>query len=328
MKVNNLLVTGAAGFIGSNFVKFLSDDKEKICDRIIILDFLTYCGRIENLIFDNFKHPNYLFVYGDICDRDLLDRVFQEYEIDGVINFAAESHVDRSIATPRTFGQTNVGGTVALLDMAVKYKVQRFMQISTDEVYGSLGAKDKSFTEESPLKPNSPYSASKAGADCFALSYQKTFGLPVVVSRSSNNFGPNQFPEKFVPLSIINALQDKQIPIYGNGDNIRDWIYVDDNCSAIAKIFRSGRDGEIYNISGGNELGNLEVAKRILSVLAKSDSLIKFVADRPGHDFRYSLNSDKLKNELGWSPQVSFANGLDKTINFYSKNLLRYTEKR
>lgn len=320
MAVNNLLITGAAGFIGSNFIELLCSIKEKICNRIIVLDALTYCGKIENLVFTN-HFGNYIFIYGNICDRVLLDRMFNEYKIDGVINFAAETHVDRSISTPEIFAKTNVCGTVALLDSAVKYKVKRFLQVSTDEVYGSLSKDDPAATEESLLKPRSPYSASKAAADHFVLAYANTYGLPVVITRSSNNYGRRQFPEKFIPTVILNALKNNAVPLYGNGENIRDWIYVKDNCRAILNVFKSGKNGEIYNVAGGNELSNISLARKILIALGKSSNLFNFTADRPGHDYRYSLNCDKLKQEIGWAPEVSIEKGLAETIDYYKTNL-------
>jgi dTDP-glucose 4,6-dehydratase len=311
-----ILITGGAGFIGSNFVlRILAQHPE---DRVVNLDKLTYAGNLENLssIKDD---PRHVFVKGDICDRDLVARLLREHLVQALVNFAAESHVDRSIMGAAEFVQTNIVGTNVLLDLAKEYPLQKFVQVSTDEVYGSLSSEGK-FTEETPLHPNSPYAASKAAADLLALAYQHTFGLPIVVTRCSNNYGPYQFPEKLIPLMIANALQDKPLPVYGDGKNVRDWLHVRDHCDAIDAVLRRGVAGEVYNIGGNNEEHNLDLVKMLLKQLGKSESLITFVKDRPGHDRRYAIDATKMKRELGWSPSYTFERGLAETVTWYLRN--------
>lgn len=310
-----VLITGGAGFIGSNFVRFML--KEHKDYKIINLDKLTYAGNLENLrdIEDN---PNYTFIKGDITDESLVDEIFS-MGLDYVANFAAESHVDRSIEDPQIFLKTNVLGTGVLLRAAKKHGVRKFLQVSTDEVYGSLGSTGY-FTEESPLQPNSPYSASKASADLLVRAYYKTFQLPVNITRCSNNYGAYQFPEKLIPLMIINALHDRELPVYGDGLNVRDWLYVEDHCRALDMVLHKGKVGEVYNIGGSNERTNLEIVKLILKELGKPESLITFVKDRPGHDRRYAIDASKIKRELGWEPQVNFEEGMKKTIEWYLNN--------
>ena len=309
-----ILVTGGAGFIGSNFVSYLVENYD---DQIINIDKLTYAGNIDNI--KKFSSlVNYQFYRGDIRDKKFVDKVLDK-DVDYVVNFAAESHVDRSIDSPNQFIKTNVEGTQVLLNRALECNLKKFVQISTDEVYGSLNDKDL-FNEDDSLNPTNPYAASKASADLITESYYKTYGLPVNITRSSNNYGPYQFPEKIIPLFITNILKNKKVPLYGDGQNIRDWIYVKDNCRAIDLIMRKGKVGEIYNIGANNEKSNLELTKNILKIMNKSNSFIKFVSDRPGHDYRYALASKKLKKELSWSPNTSFIAGLKKTINWYQKN--------
>ena len=314
--MKNILVTGGAGFIGSNFVRYMLNKYKDY--KIVNLDLLTYAGNIESLndIKDN---PNYLFVKGDIADNKLVDKIVSENKTDVIINFAAESHVDRSITNPDIFVKTNVLGTQNLLEVAKKYKLEKFFQISTDEVYGSLG-KTGFFTEKTPLSPNSPYSASKASADLLVMAYHHTFGLPVNITRCSNNYGPYQFPEKLIPLFITNALADKQVPLYGDGLNIRDWLFVEDHCSAIDTVLHKGKDGEIYNVGGNNEKTNKYITDTILKYLGKDNSLIKYVADRLGHDRRYAIDATKIKEELGWQPQYKFEQAIEKTIQWYLNN--------
>jgi dTDP-glucose 4,6-dehydratase len=311
-----LLVTGGAGFIGSNFVRYMVNKYPEY--TIVNLDLLTYAGNLENLK-DIENAPNYKFVRGDIADRDFVDGLFKEEKFDYVLNFAAESHVDRSITDPGIFVQTNIQGTLALLDAAKTYKVTKYLQVSTDEVYGTLGETGY-FTEETPLAANSPYSASKAGADLLVRAYNETFGLPVNITRCSNNYGPFHFPEKLIPLMIINALNDKELPIYGDGLNIRDWLHVEDHCQAIDLVLHKGRDGEVYNVGGNNERTNIEIVKTILKHLGKPESLMKFVKDRPGHDRRYAIDATKLRTELGWSPKYNFDTGIEQTIKWYLEN--------
>lgn len=311
-----LLVTGGAGFIGSNFVRYMVNKYPEY--TIVNLDLLTYAGNLENLK-DIENAPNYKFVRGDIADRDFVDGLFKEENFDYVLNFAAESHVDRSITDPGIFVQTNIQGTLALLDAAKTYKVTKYLQVSTDEVYGTLGETGY-FTEETPLAANSPYSASKAGADLLVRAYNETFGLPVNITRCSNNYGPFHFPEKLIPLMIINALNDKELPIYGDGLNIRDWLHVEDHCQAIDLVLHKGRDGEVYNVGGNNERTNIEIVKTILKHLGKPESLMKFVKDRPGHDRRYAIDATKLRTELGWSPKYNFDTGIEQTIKWYLEN--------
>ncbi|MCL0103004.1 dTDP-glucose 4,6-dehydratase [Dehalococcoidia bacterium] len=310
-----ILVTGGAGFIGSNFVCYIL--REHPDWEVTNLDKLTYAGNLENLG-DVEGNPGYHFVKGDITDRELVDKLLgQGFNV--VVNFAAESHVDRSILDSSPFIRTNVQGTQVLLEGARQHKVKLFPQVSTDEVYGSLGAPGK-FTEESPLLPNSPYAASKAAADCLCRAYYHTYGLPVVITRCSNNYGPFQFPEKLIPLVITNALEGKEIPVYGDGLNVRDWIHVEDHCRALDVIIQQGKPGEIYNIGGNCEETNLELVHCILAIMAKPHSLITFVADRPGHDRRYALETSKIERELGWSPAILFGEGLRGTVQWYIQN--------
>ncbi|MFS0775286.1 dTDP-glucose 4,6-dehydratase [Neobacillus sp. 3P2-tot-E-2] len=311
-----LLVTGGAGFIGSNFVRYMVNKYPEY--QIVNLDLLTYAGNLENLK-DIENAANYKFVRGDIANRDFINGLFQEEKFDYVLNFAAESHVDRSITDPGIFVQTNIQGTLALLDAAKTFGVTKYLQVSTDEVYGTLGETGY-FTEETPLAANSPYSASKAGADLLVRAYHETFGLPVNITRCSNNYGPFHFPEKLIPLMIINALNDKELPIYGDGLNIRDWLHVEDHCQAIDLVLHKGRNGEVYNVGGNNERTNIEIVKTILKHLNKPESLMKFVTDRPGHDRRYAIDATKLRTELGWSPKYNFDTGIEQTINWYLNN--------
>lgn len=310
--MKSILVTGCAGFIGSNFVRFLL---EKYPDyRIIALDALTYAGNRENLK-DLEGRSNYLFYHGNIMDRTVVDNLVSN--VDTIINFAAETHVDRSILEAGSFIQTDVLGTFTLLEAAKKYSIEKFIQISTDEVYGSI--ESGSFSEESNLLPNSPYSASKAGADLLVRSYYKTFGVPAIITRSSNNFGPYQYPEKVIPLFITNAMDNLPLPLYGDGKNVRDWIYVLDNCSGIDVVLQKGNPGATYNIGAGNEIQNIEITEMILKKLGKPKSLIKPVPDRPAHDRRYSLDCSKIR-QLGWQPAHNFEDALDKTIEWYKNN--------
>lgn len=314
--MKNILVTGGAGFIGSNFVRYMLNKHQDY--KIVNLDLLTYAGNIKSL--DDVKdNPNYLFVKGDIADNKLVDKIVSDNKIDVIINFAAESHVDRSITNPDIFVKTNVLGTQNLLEVAKKYKIEKFFQISTDEVYGSLG-KTGFFTEKTPLSPNSPYSASKASADLLVMAYHHTFGLNVNITRCSNNYGPYQFPEKLIPLFITNALDNKQVPLYGDGLNIRDWLFVEDHCSAIDTVLHKGKNGEIYNVGGNNEKTNKYITDTILKYLGKDNSLIKYVADRLGHDRRYAIDATKIKEELGWQPQYKFEQAIEKTIQWYLTN--------
>lgn len=313
--MKTILVTGGAGFIGSNFVRYILNARNY---RIINLDKLTYAGNLENLA-DLELHSNYLFIKGDICDRLLVEKIFQEEKIDAVVNFAAESHVDRSILGAKIFVETNVLGTQTLLDVAKVYGVERFLQVSTDEVYGSLGETGY-FTEETPLAPNSPYSASKAGGDFLVRAYHETFKMPTLITRCSNNYGPYHFPEKLIPLMIVNALNDKPLPVYGDGLNVRDWLYVVDHCRAIDVVLHNGRIGEVYNIGGHNEKKNIDIVKLVLQKLGKPESLITFVKDRPGHDRRYAIDASKIERELGWKPQETFETGIEKTIAWYLDN--------
>ena len=309
-----LLITGGCGFIGSNFVRYLLSTRTDY--KIINLDLLTYAGSLKNLE-DISKNSSYTFVKGDILDYDLLTDLAGD--CDGILNFAAETHVDRSILDPSIFVKTNVLGTQILLEVARRRKIPRFLQVSTDEVYGSLGPSG-TFKEESLLMPNSPYAASKAAGDHLARAYHKTYGLPVLITRSSNNFGPYQYPEKLIPLFIMKAIADEKVPLYGDGMNVRDWIYVEDNCRAIDIVFHKGRDGEVYNIGGGEEKNNIEIAKMILRMIDKPESLISYVQDRPGHDRRYALDSTKAERELGWRPVNNFDEAMEKTIGWYKEN--------
>lgn len=314
--MRRLLVTGGAGFIGSNFIRMVLSEHPDCF--IVNLDKLTYAGNLKNL--EGFlNHPNHKFVKADICDGRLTEQLIDEHKIDAIINFAAESHVDRSITEPKIFIQTNVIGTLTLLEAACDKKLERFIQISTDEIYGSLGAEGK-FTEQTPLSPNSPYSASKAAADHLVRAFGHTWGLRYNITNCSNNYGPYQFPEKMIPLMINNALNDKELPLYGDGLQIRDWLYVYDHCTAVWKVLTEATPGETYNIGGCNEKTNLEVIELILNRLNKPKSLIKHVADRPGHDRRYAIDATKIMTELGWQPSVSFEEGIEKTINWYLQN--------
>ena len=314
-----ILITGGAGFIGGNFVHFMLN---KYPDYDIInLDLLTYAGNLETLK-DIQDKPNYKFYKGDIANRKFIFDLFEKEQFDIVVNFAAESHVDRSITNPSIFVQTNVLGTQTLLDAAKEYNVKRYHQISTDEVYGDLplDRKDLFFTEETPLHTSSPYSSSKASADLFVLAYHRTYGLPVTISRCSNNYGPYHFPEKLIPLIISRGLNDKSVPVYGKGENVRDWLHVEDHCSAIDLIIHKGKVGEIYNIGGHNERTNLEVVKTVLNQMNKPETLIDYVTDRTGHDRRYAINPEKIEKELGWKPNYSFDTGIKQTIEWYLNN--------
>lgn len=314
-----IIVTGGAGFIGSNFIFYQL--KNHPDDRIVCLDKLTYAGNLETLksVMDN---ENFRFVKADIADKQAVEALFEEEKPDIVVNFAAESHVDRSIEDPSIFLKTNILGTQVLMDACRKFDVKRYHQVSTDEVYGDLplDRPDLFFTEETPIHTSSPYSSSKAGADLLVLAYYRTFGLPVTITRCSNNYGPYHFPEKLIPLIISRALADESLPVYGKGENIRDWLYVEDHCAAIDLVIRKGRVGEVYNIGGHNEKTNLEVVKTILKQLGKPESLITFVTDRPGHDMRYAIDPAKIHRELGWLPQTNFDDGIKKTIDWYLDN--------
>jgi len=313
------LVTGGAGFIGSNFVFYMPDKYPQ--DQIVCLDKLTYAGNLETLE-SVMENPRFTFVKGDIADRGAVYALFEKEHPDVVVNFAAESHVDRSVVDPGIFLQTNILGTGVLMDACRKYGIQRYHQVSTDEVYGDLplDRTDLFFTEQTPIHTSSPYSASKASADLLVQAYHRTFGLPVSISRCSNNYGPYHFPEKLIPLMIANALNDKPLPVYGTGENVRDWLYVTDHCAAIDLIVRKGRVGEVYNIGGHNERTNLQVVKTILKALDKPESLIHFVTDRPGHDMRYAIDPTKIHEELGWLPTTPFDEGIQKTIRWYLEN--------
>ncbi len=314
-----ILVTGGAGFIGSNFIFYMLNAHPE--DRIVCVDKLTYAGNLSTLS-SVMKNERFRFEQADICDRARIFRLFEEEKPEVVVHFAAESHVDRSIEEPGAFLQTNIVGTGVLLDACVRYGITRFHQVSTDEVYGDLPPErpDLFFTEETPLKPSSPYSASKAGADLLVMAYHRTFKLPVTISRCSNNYGPFQYPEKLIPLMILNGLHDRPLPVYGTGENIRDWLYVKDHCKAIDRIIRNGRDGEIYNIGGHNEKRNIDIVEMIVSELGKPKSLITHVEDRRGHDLRYAIDPAKAKRELGWEPETSFEAGIQKTIRWYLDN--------
>lgn len=313
-----ILVTGGAGFIGSNFVYY---ELEHSDDEIVCLDALTYAGNLETLE-KALKNENFKFVKGDITDRELVNNLFEKEKFDIVVNFAAESHVDRSIENPELFLKTNILGTQVLMDAALKYGVKRYHQVSTDEVYGDLplDRPDLMFTETTPIHTSSPYSASKASADLLVGAYHRTFGLNATISRCSNNYGPYHFPEKLIPLMISRALADKPLPVYGDGANVRDWLYVEDHCAAIDLIICKGTVGEIYNIGGHNEKSNLEVVKTILDILGKPHSLINFVTDRKGHDRRYAIDPTKINKELGWLPETDFKTGIEKTVKWYLDN--------
>jgi dTDP-glucose 4,6-dehydratase len=310
-----LLVTGGAGFIGSNFIQYMI--RKYPSYEIVNVDLLTYAGNLENLRSIEGK-SNYKFVKADITDRDAMDSVFK-LGFDAVLNFAAETHVDRSIISPEIFVRTNIVGTQTLLELAKEYKIGKFVQISTDEVYGKLGETGV-FTEETPLSPNSPYSASKAGADLLVRAYHETYGLNVNITRCSNNYGPYQFPEKLIPLMICNALEDKPLPVYGDGLHVRDWLHVEDHCRAVDLVLHKGARGEVYNIGGNNERTNLEVVKAILAELGKPESLIRFVKERPGHDRRYAIDATKIRSELGWKPKIDYETGIRETIRWYLAN--------
>ena len=314
--MTRILVTGGAGFIGSNFIRMvLSEHSDTF---IVNLDKLTYAGNLENLG-DFLDNPNHKFVKGDICNRRLLEETLDKYKIEAIINFAAESHVDRSLLAPEDFLETNVKGTLTLLKAALNKKLERFVQISTDEVYGSLGPEGK-FSEDTPLSPNSPYSASKAAADHLVKAFGHTWGLKYNITRCSNNYGPYQFPEKMIPLMINNALADRELPVYGDGLYVRDWLYVYDHCTAVWKVLTEAPPGQTYNIGGCNEKTNLEVIDLILQRLDKPKSLIKHVTDRPGHDRRYAIDAGKIITQLNWKPSVSFEEGIEKTIDWYLQN--------
>lgn len=327
--MKNILVTGGAGFIGSNFVKSMLED-EKL--NIINLDMLTYAGNLENLK-EVEDQKNYTFVKGDICDKKLVKDIFEKYDIDTVVNFAAESHVDRSIENPEIFLQTNVLGTLNLLDNAKKYwKINKqdkysnkyktgvkYLQVSTDEVYGALG-KTGMFVETMPLVPNSPYSVSKASADMLTLAYKTTYGLPVNITRCSNNYGPYQFPEKLIPLMINNCKQNKKLPVYGDGMQVRDWLHVKDHCIAIKTVLEKGELGEVYNVGGNNEKANIEIVKLIIKALGKDESLIEHVQDRLGHDRRYAIDNTKITSKLNWKPSYTFEQGIKETVEWYLNN--------
>lgn len=314
-----VLVTGGAGFIGGNFIHYMVNQYPEY--EIVNLDALTYAGNLETLKPVEEK-PNYKFVKGDIADRDFIMALFEKEKFDVVVNFAAESHVDRSISDPGIFVLTNVLGTQVLLDASKEFGVKRYHQVSTDEVYGDLplDRPDLFFTEDTPLHTSSPYSSSKASSDLFVLAYYRTFGLPVTISRCSNNYGPYHFPEKLIPLMISRALADEELPVYGKGENVRDWLHVEDHCSAIDLIIHNGKVGEVYNVGGHNERTNLEVVKTILKALDKPESLIKYVTDRPGHDMRYAIDPAKLEKELGWKPKYNFDTGIKMTIKWYLEN--------
>jgi dTDP-glucose 4,6-dehydratase len=311
--MQHILVSGGCGFIGSNFIRHELTQYPEL--SITNLDCLTYAGNLENLS-DVEHNPRYTFRRGNICDREFVEKTLNETSFDAVLNFAAESHVDRSILDSGPFVQTNIVGTQVLLDACRTAKVKRYVQISTDEVYGSLGPTG-AFTEDSPLAPNSPYSASKTAADVLVRSYHQTFGFPAVTTRCSNNYGPYQFPEKLIPLFISNCLNDLPLPVYGTGENVRDWIHVLDHCRGIDAAMRQGQDGEVYNFGGSYEVSNLDLTHTLLDLLNKPRSLIKFVTDRPGHDHRYAIDFTKATNELGWTPEISFRDGLRETIDWY-----------
>lgn len=312
-KYKNILVTGGAGFIGLNFVRMLLKENPDV--KVVNLDALTYAGNLESLA-DCMDNPKHVFVHGNICDTELVTKLIKEHEIDGIINFAAESHVDRSIEGPEIFIETNITGTLNLLQCAKVFGVERFLQVSTDEVYGSLGV-DGMFTESTTIKPNSPYSASKASADHLVHAFHHTFGMNCVITRCSNNYGPYQFPEKMVPLCINNARKGNKIPVYGDGLQIRDWLFVHDHCTAIWKVFNKAESGEVFNVGGLNEKTNMELVKTILHLVGADESLITFVKDRPGHDRRYAIDSSKIMNNLGWKPSVTFEEGMEKTVKWY-----------
>ena len=314
-----VIVTGGAGFIGSNFIYYMMNNHPEY--RIVCVDSLTYAGNPNNLKAIANK-PNFRFCRTDITDREAVYRIFEEEKPDIIVNFAAESHVDRSVSDPTVFLTTNVIGTSVLMDACRRYGIKRFHQVSTDEVYGDLplDRPELFFTENTPLRTSSPYSASKASADLLVMAYHRTYGLPVTISRCSNNYGPYQFPEKLIPLMTVNALENKPLPVYGNGENIRDWLYVEDHCKAIDLIISKGRAGEIYNVGGHNEMKNIDIVKTILSVLGKSDELITYVEDRKGHDLRYAVDPSKIEHELDWKPEKDFSEGIKETVKWYIDN--------
>jgi dTDP-glucose 4,6-dehydratase len=322
--MRTLLITGGMGFIGSNFIRRYLANHPAV--QVINLDKLTYSANPENLR-DIAADPRYRFIKGDIGDEELLHRLLREQAVEGVVHFAAESHVDRSIAGSKEFIRTNVLGTHTLLEVFRRYWEEtleqdptfRFLHVSTDEVYGTLGL-EGIFTEETPFRPNSPYSASKAGADLFARSYFETYGLPVLIVRPSNNYGPYQFPEKFIPLMITNLLEGKRVPVYGKGENVRDWLFVEDACRAVELVLEKGRPGEAYNIGGESEKRNIDLAREVLALLNKGEEWLEFVTDRPGHDLRYALSNDKIKREIGWKPEVPFSQGLARTVAWYREH--------
>ena len=313
------LVTGGAGFIGINYIRYILENHPD--DWIVCLDKLTYAGNYDN-ISEFYEENRFDFEHADICDREAVYTIVQKYNPDCIVNFAAESHVDHSVENPEIFLETNILGTAVLLDAAKHFGIKRFHQISTDEVYGDLplARTDLKFDEKSPIKPSSPYSASKASADMLCMAYYRTYGTPITVSRCSNNLGPYQFPEKLIPLMVERALKNEPLPVYGDGKNVRDWLYVKDHCRAVDMILRNGKIGEIYNIGGNSEMSNIEIVKTILDILGKPDSLITYVKDRPGHDRRYAINSEKLQNQLGWKPKTNFSEGIQKTIKWYCEN--------
>jgi dTDP-glucose 4,6-dehydratase len=312
----NLLITGGAGFIGSNFIRYMMNTYPHY--RIVNLDALTYAGNLENLA-DVEHRENYTFVRGDISNRELVRHLIRKYRIDTIVNFAAESHVDRSLTSPDVFVRTNVLGTQTLLEAAKEYRIQKYVQISTDEVYGSLGETGY-FTETTPIQPNSPYSASKAAADLLVRAYHETFGLSVNITRCSNNYGPFHFPEKLIPLIITNALEDQPLPVYGDGQNVRDWLHVNDHAMAVDLVVHHGRSGEVYNIGGHNERKNIDIVESILELLGKSKSTIRYVQDRLGHDRRYAIDPSKIMTELGWVPAYTFEDGLRETVQWFEDN--------
>lgn len=317
----NVIITGGAGFIGANFIYYMLEKYDEY--NIICIDSLTYAGNIKTLD-EAMCNPKFKFYKADICDTKAIYEIFSDEKPDVVINFAAESHVDRSIENPEVFLKTNIIGTQILMDACIKFGNVRFHQVSTDEVYGDLplDRPDLLFTESTPINPSSPYSASKASADMLVQAYYRTFDLPVTISRCSNNYGPYQFTEKLIPLMIVNALSDKFLPVYGSGVNVRDWIYVEDHCRAIDEIVHKGKIGEVYNVGGHNEVKNIDIVKKICNVLNKSESLIKYVEDRKGHDLRYAIDPSKMSNELGWKPLIMFEDGILKTVEWYKNNEL------
>jgi dTDP-glucose 4,6-dehydratase len=310
-------VTGGCGFIGSNFISFLLDEKKGY--QVIDIDMLTYAGNINNLK-EYWKDPRLIFYKTDISNENALNDIFKQNDVDIVVNFAAESHVDRSIESPAVFLNTNIFGTFNLIKLSREYSVDRYLQVSTDEVYGSLGERDPAFTEESRLVPNNPYAASKASADLIVHSFIHTYQFPAVITRCSNNYGPCQFPEKLIPVVISNALKDQKIPVYGEGKNVRDWIHVRDHCAGILSALERGKNGEVYNFGGSSEVANFALVKMILQILDKPESLVSFVKDRAGHDFRYAMNYSKAMKELDWKPQITFERGLNETVKWYVEN--------